>query len=338
MKAMKEIIFKYLEGRASETEQSQLLEWLRKKQNRSQFRAHISDWINHQDRDAFPGGGEQTWNGIQEELLKRNYWRWQRSRKIQYAFRYAAVFFFLISVSGAIWYFTGQQPDRVGKPHTNIIAQGGQVSRIELPDGSMVWLNAGSTISYNNEFSYQNRDMTLIGEAYFDVARDETLPLMVNCNGLQVKVLGTKFSASAYVEESTVDVVLEEGSVVLSPPGDESFQYQLQPGELGRFSKQDQELTVTRVNTRMYTAWREGMISIFDQPLKKVAERLEKRYDQKFEVDEEVEEIRYTFTIKNESLDKIIRLMERITPVKAIQSEEVIRFEKKSSRKEVTDQ
>jgi len=337
MKTMKEIIIKYLEGRASETEQSKLLEWLRKKQNRARFRAHVSEWKNQLNRDIFPGGGEQTWNSLQEELLKRNYWRWQRSRKIQFAFRYAAVFFFLVSVSGAIWYFTGQQPDRVRKAHTNIIAQSGQVSRIELPDGSMVWLNAGSTISYNNAFSYQNRDITLLGEAYFDVARDEALPLIVNCNGLQVKVLGTKFSASAYLEDSTVDVVLEEGSVALSPPGDETFQYRLQPGELGRFMKQARELTVTRVNTRMYTAWREGMISIFDQPLKKVAERLEKRYDQKFEVDEEVKDIHYTFTIKNESLDKIIRLMEKITPVKAIQREDIIRFEKETSRKEVTE-
>ena len=338
MNKMKEVIIKYLEGRASEEEQRKLLEWLRKRQNRLHFRNQVTEWKNSLDRDEFPGAGEDNWNGIQEELLRRNYWRWQRSRKLQFAFKYAAVFFFLVSVSGAIWYFSYKQPAQVRESHTNIVAQGGQVSRVELPDGSRVWLNAGSTISYGNNFSYANRDITLIGEAYFDVSKDEALPLVVNCNGLQVKALGTKFSAAAYVEDNTIDVVLEEGLVALSPPGEESFQYRLQPGELGRFKKETDELTVSRVNTRMYTAWRKGMISIFDQPLEKVAERLEKRYDQKFEVDEEIKNYRYTFTIKNESLDKIIRLMERITPVKAIQSDEVIRFEKDNSRKEVTDQ
>jgi len=334
---MKEIIIKYLEGRASETEQNKLLEWLRKRQNRLEFRSYISDWKKNLGEDEFPGGGENSWNSIQQQLLRKNYWRWQQSRKLQFAFKYAAIFFFLVSISGAIWYFSGQQPAKVRKSHTNIIAQGGQVSRVELPDGSRVWLNAGSTISYNNEFSYANRNITLIGEAYFDVAKNETLPLIVNCNGLQVKALGTQFSAAAYVEDSTIDVVLEEGLVALSPPGIESFQYRLQPGELGRFKKKTHQLTVTRVNTGMYTAWRKGMISIFDQPLEKVAQRLEKRYDQKFEVDEDVKDFRYTFTIKNESLDKIIRLMERITPVKAIQSEDTIRFERDNSRKEGAD-
>jgi len=329
---------KYLEGRASETEQSKLLGWLRKKQNRAQFRDYIVEWKNHLDKDAFPGGGEDSWNNIQEELLQRNYWRWQRSRRLQFAFRYAAVFFFLVSVSGAIWYFSGQQPAQVSKPHTNIIAQGGQVSRIELPDGSRVWINSGSTLSYNNDFSVHNRNITLVGEAYFDVAQDEALPLIVNCNGLQVKALGTKFNASAYVEDSSIDVVLEEGSVALSPPGEESYKYQLNPGELGSYKKEIRELTVARINTKKYTAWREGMISIFDQTLEKVAQRLEKRYDQKFEVDQEVKDFRYTFTIKDESLDKIIGLIERITPVKAIQHEDVIRFEKAKSKKKVTDQ
>ena len=331
---MKQIIVRYLEGRASESEQRKLLEWLRKRQNRLQFRSHISAWKKNLGEDEFPGGGKNSWNGIQQALLKRNYWRWQRSRKLQFAFRYAAIFFFMVSVSGAIWYFSGQQNQQIRQPHTNTIAQGGQVSKVELPDGSIVWLNAGSTLSYNNDYSDANRDITLNGEAYFDVAKHEALPLVVHCNGLQVKALGTKFSVAAYMSDSTIDVVLEEGLVALSPPGDQSYKYRLQPGELGRFQKETHELEVQRVDTRMYTAWRKGMISIFDQPLEKVAQRLEKRYDQKFEVSEEVKDFRYTFTIRNESLDKIIRLMEKITPVKAIQRADTIRFEKDNSRKE----
>lgn len=335
---MKEIIIKYLEGRASETEQNKLLEWLRNRQNRLQFRAHVSAWKESLDRDEFPGGGGNSWYSLQQDLLRRNYYKWHRSRKLQFAFRYAAIFFFLFSLSGVIWYFTGQQHAQERKKHTNLIAQGGQISRLELPDGTKVWLKTGGTISYNNDFSYANRNITLIGEAYFDVAKNEALPLVVNCNGLEIKALGTKFNAAAYPQDSAINVVLEEGLLALSIPGAESFQYRLRPGELGRFKKETRVLKVNRVNTHNYTAWRKGIISINDQTLEKVAERLEKRYNQEFEVDEEVKTLRYTFTIKSESLDQIISLMERITPVKAIHIEDVIRFEMDKNKKEVTDE
>lgn len=323
---MKRIIIKYLEGRATEAEQRKLLEWLRDKDNRIAFRHATSDWKRSLGEEDFPGGSEGSWQGIQGELLRRNYYRWQRNRKLQFAFRYAAVIFFIISVGGAIWYFTGK-PAVIDQDHRNIISQGGQVSRVVLPDSSEVWLNSGTTIAYNNKFSVKNRAISLTGEAYFDVSKDDELPFVVDCNGLKVRALGTKFSAMAYPGGDMVEVVLEEGLVALNAPDDNIYDHRLSPGELARYEKGKNRISVRKVNTKQYTVWRNGIISIFDQPLDKVVERLEKRYDQKFEVDEEVRDLRYTFTIKGESLDKIIRLMERITPVKAHQEDEVIVFE-----------
>ncbi len=324
---MKQIIIKYLEGRANEPEQHRLLEWLRNKDNRVRFRVVSSNWRKTLDDDDFPGGSESSWRSIEEQFLRRNYFLWRKTRKQQRVFKYAAVFFFLVSLGGTGWYFSRQTEKRV-MPHTNVIAQGGQISRLDLPDGSRVWLNAGSTLSYDNAFSRRNRNIALTGEAYFDVAGNEALPFVVDCNGLQIKAVGTRFGAAAFPEDSTIDVVLEEGRVALDVPGSKNFACRLQPGEMARYSKNIRKLSVSRVQTQNYTAWRSGIISIFDQTLEKVARRLEKRYDQKIQVDSQVRDLRYTFTIKDETLDQVIRLMERITPVKAVQEDDVIRFEK----------
>ena len=333
---MKQVIIKYLEGRATELEQRTLLEWLRDKDNRIEFRNLVSEWKRGLDEDHFPGGGANSWNRVQEGLLKRNYYRWQRSRKFQMVFKYAAVFFFAISIGTTIWIFTGDTAKSM-ESHTNVIAQKGQVSRLDLPDGSRVWLNAGTTLSYDNGFSHNNRKISLTGEAYFDVAQDKALPLVVDCKGLKVKALGTKFNVAAYPDANSIDVVLEEGSVALNTPGKGSLDYHLKPGEMGSFRKEKRELSISSVKPKKLTAWRKGIISIYDQPLEKVVERLEKRYNQKFEVDDEVRELRYTFTIKNESLDQVIHLMERITPVKATQSDEIIRFKKDKKKKDAAN-
>ena len=138
-------------------------------------------------------------------------------------------------------------------------------------------------------------------------------------------------------DANSIDVVLEEGSVALNTPGKGSLDYHLKPGEMGSFRKEKRELSISSVKPKKLTAWRKGIISIYDQPLEKVVERLEKRYNQKFEVDDEVRELRYTFTIKNESLDQVIHLMERITPVKATQSDEIIRFKKDKKKKDAAN-
>jgi ferric-dicitrate binding protein FerR (iron transport regulator) len=86
-------------------------------------------------------------------------------------------------------------------------------------------------------------------------------------------------------------------------------------------------MTVSNVNTIKFTSWKEGIINIYDQSLEQVVKRLESRYNQKFRFGDDIKDYRYTFTIKNEPLDEIINLMEKITPVKTIQKDEVIVFQ-----------
>ena len=320
---MKEIVIKYLEGRSSETEQEELLTWIRDKKNRIDFHSFSLVWKNSLDRQNFPANGEESWNKIQARLLQKSFNGWQKTRKINQFFRIAAIFFFLIGIGSLAFLSTLVEP-KTTEFFTNVVAENGHISKAELPDGSAVWLNSGSKVTFNNSFASTNRNISLTGEAYFQIAKNEALPLIVNSGELQVKVLGTKFNITAYPEISEISVVLESGAVELLNSNLESFQFYLAPGERAVFNKSDRSLQVSNVNTSKFTSWKDGILNIYNQTLEEVVERLEARYNQKFNLDNEVKHYRYTFTIKNESLDEIIQLMEKITPVKAEQKNDTI--------------
>ena len=85
-------------------------------------------------------------------------------------------------------------------------------------------------------------------------------------------------------------------------------------------------MQISKVNTVLYTSWKDGIINIYNLPLSQVVMKLEKRYNQKFDVDKEIENLPYTFTIKTENLHHILSLMEKITPLDAIQEGNVIKL------------
>lgn len=323
---MKEIAFKYFEGRATDAELEQLLHWLRKKENRIVFNSFRLDWKKGLEPGRVPGGGEESWQRLQAELGQKSYTRWQKSRKIQQFYRVAAIFFFVVGLGSMAWFFT-QQPQTISETFTSVMAEKGQISKVQLPDGSLVWLNAGSQITYNNFFSAENRKVNLTGEAYFDVTKNEKLPLVVDCNGLQVKVLGTRFNLNAYETGKTAEVVLEEGAVELINTITNDDFYRMKPGERVKVDLQTSQYSAGLVNTTRYTSWRQGIINIYDLSIEDLVKRLEKRYNQQFDLAPDVKDFRYTFTIENEPLEDVLKLMERITPVKVEQTDETIKIE-----------
>ena len=84
---------------------------------------------------------------------------------------------------------------------------------IKMPDSSQIWLNAGTTIIYSQDYGQQTRTLNLNGEAYFKVAKDSLHPFIVNTQGIIVQALGTRFNVKAYPEEKTISTTLEEGKI-----------------------------------------------------------------------------------------------------------------------------
>ena len=315
---MKEIATKYFEGTATEEESAALLEWLRVKGNRSLFHRFRFDWEKGLDSNWFPEEGRKNWETIQAILSDRAFSGWQKTRRLEQFMKIAAIFTGIIALSALLWIFLN--PGKSGKEaFSTLIAEKGQQSKVQLPDGSEVWLNSGSSLTYSNFFGNRIRRVQLSGEAFFEVTTNQNVPFRVECGKLAVQVLGTSFNVSAYESSGKIDVVLEKGTVELTENKGRSGKYQLKPGEMASFDPGSGNVTITEVNTSRFTSWKEGILNLYDLTLEEVVKRLENRYNQEFEVEEAIRVLRYTFTIKNESLPDILKLMEQITPVKAVQ-------------------
>jgi ferric-dicitrate binding protein FerR (iron transport regulator) len=190
-------------------------------------------------------------------------------------------------------------------------------SKVEflLPDSTKGWLNSGSKLKYPLLFE-QVREVKLLGEAYFEVKSIPNSVFNVNLTDLNVKVLGTKFNVIAYNDELFTDVVLAEGKVEIEGKSSQ-FNQVLVPNQLIRFNRNLKSYNVLNVNANNYTAWKEGFLIIDNEPLVEAVARIERRYNAKFIIKDEIlKNYRFKATFKDESLEEVLKLIALTTPMK----------------------
>jgi len=159
-----------------------------------------------------------------------------------------------------------------------VIIPYGRTARLELPDGSIAYLNAGTHFSYPPNFSRSKREVLLKGEAYLEVARNEQKPFIVNANGqVIIRVLGTHFNVSAYEDENTVKTTLVEGSVKISSTVS-GQSLMISPGEqVG--ADEEGNLNLEKVNTEQFTSWINGVFLFDKESFRSVLKRVERYYN-----------------------------------------------------------
>ena len=151
----------------------------------------------------------------------------------------------------------------------------GQQSKIALSDGSEVWLNSESSLVYSSAFGQKNRNLQLIGEGYFKVAKNKELPFVVNTNKLSVTALGTVFNVDA--SRSSAIVTLVGGLVKVKNPIDSLL---LKPGE--QITADNISMHINTVDTELFTSWHQGVLIFKNELLEDITHQLEKKYDVKF--------------------------------------------------------
>ncbi len=162
----------------------------------------------------------------------------------------------------------------------------GKQFQVELSDGTLVIMNAGSSLKFPVNFPESGtRKVFLAGEAFFKVAKDEKNPFIVNIDNLQIGVLGTEFNVAAYPEDPVSNVVLVEGSVKLSTNGANAI---LEPGQLGRLQIANDELEIEKVETGIYTAWMQGDLVFRNMSFENILLKMERHYNVKIINNDEV--------------------------------------------------
>jgi len=191
----------------------------------------------------------------------------------------------------------------------------GMRSSLTLPDGTKVWLNAGSKLSYPVLFSDKFREVKLSGEAYFEVKKDKSWPFMVSSGNMNIIVMGTTFNCNAYTENNEIQTVLVEGHVTVVNQSAAEVE-ELEPGELATFSNDSQRMTKTKTDLHKYIAWKSGKLMFRDDRMDLVVEKLERWYNVEINIKEkEISDYIYTATFIDESLDQVLKMLSISAPI-----------------------
>lgn len=153
----------------------------------------------------------------------------------------------------------------------------GRRASLVLPDGTKIWVNSGSTLSFPESFASDKREITVVGEAYIEVVKDASRPFIVKTTHMDVRVLGTKFNVSAYAVDSAQSVVLVEGKVRVNTEGREENATTLKPNQ--RFLVKSGHTEVDEVNSYDYTSWKDGIFQFRGETLDEIARRLSRYYN-----------------------------------------------------------
>lgn len=196
----------------------------------------------------------------------------------------------------------------------------GTQARVELADGTVVFLNSGSKLRFPQTFDNQEqRKVLLDGEGYFSVTKNPDRPFVVQVHQMNIKVLGTTFNIEAYNDNPFVNIALIEGSVLLQEQleRDNKDLMQLSPNQVATLNKLNNKLFKKNVSDLYkYTAWINGRIVFYDDPIETVVNKLAKWYNVDIVIaDKRLENYRFTGTFIDESLEQILNILSMTSPM-----------------------
>lgn len=282
---------------------------------------------------ADPALYERIKEAIQADKQKRA----QRKLKIYtWGLRAAAVLVIAL-ITGSIFYMRTKQNHLAQQWHT-IATPLGAKTKITLPDSSTIWLNAGSSLKYSNEFGTKNREVHLSGEAFFDVFNNPSELFLVFTSELTIKSYGTAFNVKSYPEEGTIETTLIEGSIgvtrssignkkkdeVLLEPNQRVVYYRksktmettqaaseaevVQAPSIPETIEQKTTYLISKgIDTKEYISWKDGTIVISSEILSDLAVKLERKYNVNIHFESEaIKTLRFTGSLENETVEQVI--------------------------------
>lgn len=308
------LITKYFASEATEAEMATLLHWIEESdENRKRFFELQDIWHalnpSFELNDADSEKAEETI--LTKSGIKKNKNKWIKGF-IRIWSRLAAVIVLPLILLVIYKYAITDKPQESIR---EISTAYGCSMKTTLPDGSIVWLNANSSLKYPSEFVAEERNVELSGEAYFDVHADKKHPFIVHTSSLDVKATGTEFNVNSYGSGKLSSVTLVDGYVNVDITDSKEI-YDMMPGEYLKF--QNGNVSVRKdCDTEKYCSWRNGVLLFDDDTLEEICERLEQIYGTKFEIlDPKISATRYCMTLRGESINDILHLLELSAPIK----------------------
>ncbi len=338
-----EIITKILSGESTPQDNLDLINWLNR---------------NQENIDEF-NGKERVWNAINVVFAKEKYDdktaynkfindinRPQRKysnnsgvkRFLTRTLQWAAIGLILIGFGALVFHIISDQVSRLEADNYEVIVPVGSRSNLILTDGTSVWLNAGSRLSYSKNFGENDRLVHLEGEAYFDVTSNPSNPFIVRTMHLDVKAFGTVFNVKAYSDEDVTETLLvsgrvevsvvdrsikaepvllsqnqmisfshSKGATVILPTEPEVEEFEIEKSDVELATKPSLSITSVQ-DTDDYTSWKDGRLVFRSESLKNLSRKLERFYNVNIYLeDESIKELKFTGIMEEVTIEEVLR-------------------------------
>ncbi len=315
-----ELVVKYLNNEATTVEKETVEKWVtQSEQNKGELQnakilLETTDEFFQLRQFDTNAAWHKTRQRIRPEIISIAPRENLRKKFVVTFYKYAAIIILAFLVGTAGYYF-GLRNQLPGTYSEIISAEKQVINEYVLPDGSLVALNSNSKLEFPKKFKDNNREVTITGEAFFEVVPDPEKPFIINAGNAQVKVLGTSFNVSAYPENETVEVVVETGivQVVCNEKTDalEVTEILLKPGEKGTLLISPGKLEKTRNTDLNYLAWKTHNLIFDETPLIEVVRYLNKAYHTEIKLNNEnLENLVLTAQFEKKSVDFILNVLQ----------------------------
>jgi len=342
------LIIRYLKNEISEKEKFELFKWVYASSSNEKYFYLLKDiWETAKYEQITADAGTDTeWQKLALSAIKQETEHFSQKRATKkllwQATRIAAIVIITFGIGFFVQKFLPEEP-----VYSSVNVPYGAKTQVELPDGSKVWVNSGSTLKYPAGFEGKEVKMFLEGEAFFDIVKNPKRKMNIRTSSINIQVLGTRFNVKSYNDEDVVETTLVNGSVsitgkvgdriidspVLLKPNEQATliksegsislgkaQKEEKPGEDVAIKKKKPapeppnvlpRLNISeRIDVEPFVAWKDNKLVFKNEPLETLAVKLERWYNVKISIDDEdLKRSRYTGTFEEETIEQAIRAL-----------------------------
>jgi transmembrane sensor len=346
-----DLLIGYLIGNSTEKEKQDIEKWLSENNDNRHYLDQIRDiyYLGKTTKDPSGFDKEKSLAKIKADYYKLKYLesRADKERKrpsqirFMKAMSFAASVLLIVSLGFNLQHILQPAGNRMSMGETafnEISAPKGSRTIITLPDGTLVWLNAGSKIRFPMDFLNGDRKVSLVGEGYFEVVKYPEKRFIVHTSDLAIKVWGTKFNVKAYPEERIIQTTLVEGSISIKKLKGGPFEKEtyLMPNQTAVYYKSvdgasTNKLAVhpplgkvkprsilvrNQINTVLFTSWKDKKWIIDGQPLGDLAHELERRFNVEIRFENEsIKQYRFTGILSDETFEQVLEVIKFSAPI-----------------------
>lgn len=279
MDKIDDLILLLLEGTISSEDRQDLKNWVNASaENRRYFKDRVRIWQltgavakNRYHKDA-------AFEAFKLRVAAENTKEKPKTRIISLSriYKYAACFLLFLLVGGVSYFLINNRDNQSPKPLFYAVNTPEKSKmKVDLPDGSVVWLNTSSKLVYDSQFGISNRHLALSGEAYFEIAKNEGLPLIVSLDDAEVKVLGTKFNVTNYQTDAEIHVALLQGSVEFIDKRTNKNVI-MKPDQMICLDKNSRSTKLKNIKAQDYNGWINNKLFFDEETLGQIAKELER--------------------------------------------------------------